>query len=206
MGRHRTIDREAVLEAAERVVSRDGAARMTLDAVAAEASISKASVLYDYKTKDALIRAIIDRRVAAENARITEFVAALGDVPDRLIRGRIAAADRPVSDEDRSVAISLCAAAAQNASLRSPIQTAYADWIDRIESSSERPRGALLAFLALEGLMLLEWFGLHSWPEEEREQLLAEIDWLRSQSPVSRPNQGARSKRVPLFEAGEPTA
>jgi len=206
MGRHRTIDREAVLEAAERVVSRDGAARMTLDAVAAEASISKASVLYDYKTKDALIRAIIDRRVAAENERVTEFVAALGDVPDRLIRGRIAAAVRPVSDEDRSVAISLCAAAAQNASLRSPVQTAYSDWIDRIERSSERPRGALLAFLALEGLMLLEWFGLHSWPDEEREQLLAEIDWLRSQSPISGPNQGARSKRVPSFEAGEPTA
>lgn len=206
MGRHRTIDRGAVLEAAERVVSRDGAARMTLDAVAAEANISKASVLYDYKTKDALIRAIIDRRVAAENERVTEVVAALGDVPDRLIRGRIAAAVRPVSDEDRSVAISLCAAAAQDAALRSPIQTAYADWIDRIECSSERPRGALLAFLALEGLMLLEWFGLHSWPDEEREQLLAEIDWLRSQSPVSRPNQDARSKRVPPFETGEPTA
>ena len=42
MGRRRTIDRNAILQAAERVVHRSGAARLTLDAVAAEAGISKA--------------------------------------------------------------------------------------------------------------------------------------------------------------------
>ena len=57
MGRLRIIDRDAVLTAAERVVRRDGAARLTIEAVAAEAGISKASVLYDYKTKQALIKA-----------------------------------------------------------------------------------------------------------------------------------------------------
>ena len=51
MGRKRTIEPDAVLDAAEQVVMRDGAARLTLDAVACAAGISKASVLYDYKTK-----------------------------------------------------------------------------------------------------------------------------------------------------------
>src|SRR3546814_2511896 len=42
MARPRTIDRDAVLDAAQRVVARDGAAGLTLEAVAAEDGISKA--------------------------------------------------------------------------------------------------------------------------------------------------------------------
>lgn len=94
MGRQRSIDRDAVLNAAERVVIRDGAANLTLEAVAAEAGISKASVLYDYKTKRALIRTLIERRVAAEEELIQRFVDAHADRPDARIRGYIAAATR----------------------------------------------------------------------------------------------------------------
>jgi len=91
MGRQRSIDRDAVLDAAERVVVRDGAANLTLEAVAAEAGISKASVLYDYKTKRALIRILIERRVAADEALVQRFVDAHADRPDARIRGYIAA-------------------------------------------------------------------------------------------------------------------
>ena len=75
MGRTRVIDREAVLLAAERVITRDGAARVTLEAVAAEAGISKASVLYDYKTKQALLKAF--GSVARLRRTAPEAIAAL---------------------------------------------------------------------------------------------------------------------------------
>jgi len=175
MARTRVIDREAVLRAAERVVSREGAARLTLEAVAAEAGISKASVLYDCKTKQALIKAVIERRVATETARLRTYVDKLGPVPDRAIRGRIAAAERSVSDADRAVAVNLVAALAQDTELRAPIEEAYRRQIAEIISTSAHPRRALLAFLALEGLKLLEWFGLYSWPEHDRKRILGEI-------------------------------
>lgn len=183
MGRHRTIDREAVLDAAERVTTREGAARLTLEAVAAEAGISKASVLYDYKTKRALIRAVIERRVAAEQARVQLFVDARAGEPNAEIRGRLAAKSRFVSDEERAVALNLCAAMAQDGELREPIQQIYRDLIAEITSRSTHPRGAMLAFLAAEGLMLMEWFGFHRWSDDERERLVAEIGWLVDQSP-----------------------
>jgi hypothetical protein len=41
----------------------------------------------------------------------------------------------------------------------------------------------MLAFLAVEGLKLIEWLGLHSWPEPERKLLIAEMDWLVDQRP-----------------------
>src|SRR3546814_4107436 len=113
MARPRTIDRDAVLDAAQRVVARDGAAGLTLEAVAAEAGISKASVLYDYGTKQALMKALIERRIAAEDSRIGEIEAGLGAVPDAAIRARLASELRDLTDEDRSVALSLCALVAQ---------------------------------------------------------------------------------------------
>src|SRR3546814_17040256 len=76
--------RDAVLDAAQRVVARDGAAGLTLEAVAAEAGISKASVLYDYGTKQALMKALIERRIAAEDSRIGEIEAGLDRKSTRL--------------------------------------------------------------------------------------------------------------------------
>src|SRR3546814_15074706 len=90
MARPRTIDRDAVLDAAQRVVARDGAAGLTLEAVAAEAGISKASVLYDYGTKQALIKALLERRIAAEDSRIGELEAGLADVPHPAIHPPLA--------------------------------------------------------------------------------------------------------------------
>jgi AcrR family transcriptional regulator len=183
MGRPRTIDREAVLDAAQRVVARDGAAQLTLEAVAAEANISKASVLYDYKTKQALMKAVIERRIAAEDARIRSIAERLGAVPNAAISARLASELRVLSDEDRAVALSLCAMVAQDAELRQPIQDMISRRISKILNTSEQPRGALLAFLAIEGLMALEWLGLHRWPLEERNALIAEMRWLAEQKP-----------------------
>ena len=187
MGRHRTIDREAVLDAAERVVMRAGAAHLTLDAVAAEAGISKASVLYDYKSKRALIGAVIERRVGTEERKIQAFIDTEAGKPDADIRGRLAAASRSSSEEDRSVALNLCVALAQDAELRGPVQKSLQDTLSAIAASSTHPRGAMLAFLAIEGLTLLDWFGLLSFPEPERDRLIAEIGWLIGQSPGALP-------------------
>jgi AcrR family transcriptional regulator len=185
VGRQRTIDREALLDAAERVVMREGAAHLTLDGVACEAGISKASVLYDYKTKRALVRALIERRVATEQQRVQRFIDAESDRPNARIRGHLAATSRSFSDEERSVALNLCAALAQDAELRVPVQQSLGEAVAEIQRDSAHPRGAMLAFLAIEGLTLLDWFGLHSFDKPERERLIADIDWLIGQSPVS---------------------
>lgn len=183
MGRKRVIDQEQILDAAERVVAREGAARLTLDAVAEEAGISKASVIYDYKTKQALIEAVVERAVTNDNAFNAAVTTGLGDIENAVIRGRIAAAAAPLPDAFRAVALNLCAALAQDGQLRSAIQANQASVVDSILSSSANPRGALLAYLALEGLKLLESLDYHSWPQPERERILREISWLVDARP-----------------------
>ncbi|MGV8854340.1 MAG: TetR/AcrR family transcriptional regulator [Devosia sp.] len=187
MGRRRTIDQGEILNAAERVVARDGAARLTLDAVAIEAGISKASVLYDYKSKQALVAALVERSVAADNAFNRATIDSLGSVANATIRGRILAASEPLPEAFRSVALNLCAALAQDAELRQTIQHNQSAVIADIMTSSSNPRGALLAYLALEGLKLLESLDYHSWPKAERGRILREINSLVDLQPVADP-------------------
>ncbi|MFM2088082.1 MAG: hypothetical protein RLZZ237_2951 [Pseudomonadota bacterium] len=184
MGRKRVIDQEHILDAAEVVVARDGAARLTLDAVAVQAGISKASVLYDYKSKQALIAAVVDRAVARDNAFNQETTTSLGAVDSAVIRGRIAAAALPIPEQFKQVAMNLCAAMAQDAQLRATLQANQQAVITQILASSAQPRGALLAYLALEGLKLLEALDYHSWPQEERSRILREIGWLVDVEPA----------------------
>ena len=178
MSRPRTIDQEAILDAAETVVARDGAARLTLDAVAREAGISKASVIYDYKSKQALVRAVVERRVAEEQARLRLAIADCGSSPDAAIRGRIAAAAERLPDQAEAVAFNLCSALAQDAELRSLLNKSFRDDLSGIVDGSPDPRAARLAFLAVEGLRSLEFLGILRWPEAERTQILRDIEAL----------------------------
>jgi AcrR family transcriptional regulator len=189
MGRTRVIDRDQLLDAAERVVARDGAAKMTLESVASEAGVSKASVLYDHKTKRALTAALVRRALERDNAFNAAAAERLGDVDARVLRGRIAAAADPLPPEQRAVALSLCAALAQDAGLRQSMQANQSAVIQALQADTAQPRAALLAYLALEGLKLLESLDFHTFAKPERDRLLQEIEDLAASAvpPMSAP-------------------
>jgi AcrR family transcriptional regulator len=184
MARPRVIEQDDILDAAEAVVVRNGAAHLTLDAVAVEAGISKASVIYDYKSKQQLIKAVIERRMALGEAQIRAVTEGLGTVSSPSVRGLIAAMSDAELDETRAVAVNLGAALAQDKELRKPIEDYYDRTIASVMATSSSPRGGLLAFLALEGLRVLEWHDFHCWPEDERRRILREISWLVDAVPL----------------------
>lgn len=184
MARPRVIEQDDILDAAETVVVRGGAAHLTLDAVAIEAGISKASVIYDYKSKQQLIKAVIERRVALGEERVRAMTEDLGAVSDASIRGLIAAASETEPDNARAVAVNLGAALAQDDELRKPIEDYYDRIIASVMATSRSPRVGLLAFLALEGLRALEWHDFHSWPDDERRRILRDIGWLVDAVPT----------------------
>jgi AcrR family transcriptional regulator len=61
-----------LLDAAEAVVVRQGIANLTLDAVAAEAGMSKGGLLHHFPTKNRLVEALVMR--SAENRRACYMV------------------------------------------------------------------------------------------------------------------------------------
>lgn len=193
MGRKRIIDQQAVLDAAERVVGRDGAANLTIDAVAKEAGVNKASVLYDHKSKQALIEAVVDRAFERDTAFHAGIEAQIDASEDRAIRGRILAAAEPPPEAFKAVALNLSAALALDEGLRRKMQESQARIIDRIEETSPSPRGALLAYLALEGLKFLEHLDFHHFKREDRDRVLREINWLATAQPAEIDLPGAKA-------------
>ena len=61
MARHRPNPKETLLDAATEVAIREGVARLTFDAVAAEAGVSKGGVLHHFSNKDQLVEALVER-------------------------------------------------------------------------------------------------------------------------------------------------
>ena len=183
MGRKRVISEDQVLDAAVRVVVKRGAGRLTIEAVALEAGISKASVIYLFKTKKGLIQAIVDRIVSADIASNETAINELEGVKDAVIRGRILAARDMMTDAFRSVGLNLCASVANDPKLRRQGKDYMKRTVERIRKTSAHPRGAMLALLALEGVKLLELIDWHTWTVIERKRLLKDIEWLIQTDP-----------------------
>lgn len=70
---------------------RDGAAHLTLDAVAAEAGLSKGGILYHFPTKDALIRGMVDRLIEQTESEINRLKAADPEPKGRSLRAYLGA-------------------------------------------------------------------------------------------------------------------
>jgi len=183
VGRKRVIDQQAILDAGEAVVARLGAASLTLDAVAVEGGISKASVIYDFKTKQALIEAIVERAFRLDCEHHAAAEAKLDALDSIAIRGRIKVASEPPPKEFKPVALSLSMALTLDAGLRSRMQKSQAETITRIAETASSPQGALLAYLAVEGLKFLEYLDFHHFSPDERARIIRDIGWLVTSTP-----------------------
>lgn len=169
---------DAILDAAEEAVVEDGAAGLTIDAVACRAGVSKATVLYDFKSKRELIKAILDRRIQ-QDIDLTEAArhecCASSDVA---LRARIAITRDRKPDRLRGAANNLGAALAQHGDLHCYMSEKYRALFEQVMAEARDPRRTLVAFLALEGMRMLEWKGVLSFEPEEHGKILEEIEAL----------------------------
>lgn len=171
MARTRKIKTDDILDAAERVILREGAAALSIDAVAQEAGVSKSRVVYDHKSKSALLEALIERHVSAEEVRIKQAVQSQATSPHPELFGRIAVAEDLPDDVDRAVCLAISAAVLSEEN----VQQRMRDWTAedvRAMKSGARPKAALLAYLALTGFYCTELFNFYNWEPDERVAIL----------------------------------
>src|ERR1700722_6902125 len=128
MGRADTIEghlptrgqdtKRRIIDAAEEVVLRDGVARLTLDAAAAEAGLGKGGVLSHFPTRDALVAGMVGK-IIEEFDRDIEGYMEQGEGPGRFSRAHIRATMAPSTTrpdrEERLGAARSAAAGAQRA-------------------------------------------------------------------------------------------
>lgn len=147
-----------IVAAAERVVAREGAAHLTLDAVAKEAGISKGGLLYNFPSKEVLLQAMVEAKLHRMDRRRAEVEEALPDGPNRAVRALLALRrDEPV---DRPMGLAILAAGAENPSLLQPVRERLGEMRQEIRSSSDDPLGAYVVWLAQDMLMMWDVLGV----------------------------------------------
>jgi AcrR family transcriptional regulator len=77
--------KDRILDTAERLFARDGFEATSLRAITAEANVNLAAVNYHFQSKEALVQAVIGRRMGPVNARrlalLDAYEAEAGDAP-----------------------------------------------------------------------------------------------------------------------------
>lgn len=176
-GRPRSIDRDALLDAAETIVIERGAAALTIDAVAKAMNITKGGVQYAFGTKDALVQAMLDRWNKSYD---DEFAQIAGSTkPDPIGAIRIHAETTFLSDESgQAKSASLLTALLQSPEGLASMREWYAQWFKDLDLEAEEGRKARLAFMAIEGAFMLRYFGLLDIDGRQWQQMLDEVKTL----------------------------
>jgi AcrR family transcriptional regulator len=154
--------RDRLLDAAQAVVQRDGARALTLDAVAAQAEVSKGGLLYHFKSKADLVQAMVDRW-------LSEFQREMDEADPDFVRGYVKAS-APANNE-----LGMLAALVADPSLLVAVRHQYGVWQDRVERESRDPVDATVARLAADGLWLAELLGMGPPEGELRERVIQRL-------------------------------
>lgn len=195
--RSRTNLRDAILDAAENVMMEAGAVTLSLDAVAAEAGVSKGGLLYHFRTKQALLQALVERLIEEhENIRL-EAWKRLPETPGRELKAHILAWNSRhgagYKTGQRRIHAALVTVLADNPSIMEPLRRKYRQLFEHFIAAGVSFGRAAVVSLAVDGIMLMEILGAWPFEEEERRQIMEELFHLA---------EGADSDTQDVFPAG----
>ena len=159
--------RTELLDAAVAVVRRDGAAALTLDAVAAEAGVSKGGVLYHFGSKRALIDGLLTRWLDAFEAQLTG---------DDLLGAYVRACDLSKSGSDYNASeFGMLAAMIEEPAVLAIARERQSAWMARILAGVADPTDAWMVRLAADGLWYSDLLGIAPPRGEDRRRLIARL-------------------------------
>ena len=166
--------RERILEAAERIVTDIGAARLTLDGVAQAAGVSKGGLLYHFPSKESLLGALAQRYVDSMDHCMEAAKSGLQEGSSRDLKACILGV---LGSDPRSKGMGavLLATAANDMTLLEVIRERIAEYTAEIEANSEDFSRAAIVSLAVDGLKLRESLRISPFTESQREEIVKEL-------------------------------
>ncbi len=149
----RPSNRDKILDAAQRIITDDGVAAVTFEAVAESAGVSRGGVLYHFASKTELLLALHQHLAARWE---TELTSALGGAPEEAtVEERIASYTRVSSRSATGAELALMIEASVHEEMREPYARVSERWVP--DASQVAPDDAvgldrLIALLAADGL------------------------------------------------------
>ena len=156
--------RVRILDAAEQVILREGVGRLSVDTVAVEAGVSKGGLFYHFKTKEALLAALVTRLAETVTADVAAAAQSDPDPRGRLLRSYARHAfdlDEDPARRDRlhALVLALVTACADSPAITASARQANAEAFAAAAAEGVPIAQVLLVHLALDGLWLGEALG-----------------------------------------------
>ena len=166
--------RRRILDAAQDLARSTGPGNLSLDAVAAQAGVSKGGLLYHFPSKNRLMEALVEDHLSRFDAALSAQEKT--GRPDAAICAYIAQfmADRKCGTPPPS---GLLAALAEDPGMLGPVRRQERDFLGRIRANATDPQMATLAFLAIQGLRAMELLNTQVLDRKEEADL---VDWLNT--------------------------
>jgi len=172
----RVSSRDRLLDAAADIVSKQGVQQLTIEAVAQAASVTKAGLIYHFKTRDDLLAALVDRMIGELDmlVRPSPGPGAADVAPkDALVELERETFEMP--EDRRRLMTNLLSAVLANPHLAAPAQGLYARTYDWLATSGAESGQVMILALALDAIALLELLNLHRFTPQQRDALRAAI-------------------------------
>jgi AcrR family transcriptional regulator len=159
--------RRELIDAAIAVIRRDGAQALTLDAVAAEAGVSKGGVLYHFGSKRALIDGLVSCWLEEFDERLRS---------EDLAAAYVRASDLSAAAPEHSASeFGMLAALVEDPEVLEVARERYAEWMDRMLGGALAREDAWLVRLAADGLWYSDLLGIAPPQGEDRRRVLARL-------------------------------
>lgn len=160
-----------ILEAARAIAAREGAGKITIEAVAKEAGLSKGGVLYNYPTKKALLSGLLDQMLSVHRDMLDTLPEQL---PSRILRWHLETIIRS-EDVDDDLSMAILAAAASDPQLLDPLRAELTGDLERVLSDTNDPAAAMIAIMAIQGLRFQRLLRLPDGGAEIKERVIERL-------------------------------
>lgn len=166
--------RNAILQAAHTVITRDGPNRLTMDAIAQESGLSKGGVMHQFKTKREVIKALHEHHIEVFHDFSQHYQANAPHTNNLPLSTEIAIAQEAAITQ-QSVSLAIMSIFAEEPELMSSIRTGALEKVEQIKAQAIDPDLALLRWAAAKGLMQYAALGISPFTEEEEQRLFARL-------------------------------
>ena len=163
--------RDKIIDAAMSIVRDQGVAKLTLDEAAKRAGLSKGGVLYHFKTKDDLVRGVVETLINQCDTIQQGYYDREPEGPYRWARAVVRTGFDPNGPASDKLASALLASVAVNPELVAPLQAQYDKWVARIAADSPNPLLAGLICMAMDGHYFEKILGLNLCDDTRLEQM-----------------------------------
>jgi AcrR family transcriptional regulator len=158
--RRKRDSRESILQAAEEIVASRGPAHLTLETAASEAKVSKGGLFYHFRSKEALLEAMIRRSMELLESEHVKVAESLTGERNGKLKANIIGTLRHLEGQ-RPVLTAVIAAIANDPKLVEPMRESIRKEFQELSKDlTLRTEDIAILFLASQGLLLMELLNL----------------------------------------------